>query len=263
MAANDSTDFEEERERTLYVSNIHDDVTEDLLYELFIQAGPLNNVSLKKTPRGSIAFVEFKHEESIPYVISLMNNICLFNRPLNLKPRDGTKMAQKIADAQWDAARTERETRVKQEMEERERNRIAWQQQLQQQLQNTAPWMQNNAQNISGQQLQYYQQAQHVNNVRLEYMVQQHQLYMSQHQQYSNGGESRSPAASFQRPRFQHQTTYATPPSRTFADSPQHSYSRDDRQKQQYDDHRRRDYDEPRQSQSRSADHDRRRSKPY
>lgn len=82
-------DFDEDQ-RTVYCGNISDKVTEELLYELFLQAGPVRRVKIPKDRDGkqmSYGFVTFKHIESVPYAISLLEGISLYERSLNLKPR--------------------------------------------------------------------------------------------------------------------------------------------------------------------------------
>ncbi|XP_078610973.1 uncharacterized protein LOC144881658 [Branchiostoma floridae x Branchiostoma japonicum] len=84
-------------ERTLWVGNLSSQVTEELLYELFLQAGPLVGVKIPMDantgkPR-SYAFIEFKHAVSVPYTIELMNGIRLHERSLRLQCRTGSKHA--------------------------------------------------------------------------------------------------------------------------------------------------------------------------
>lgn len=82
--------MEEERDRTLWCGNMDSQVTENLLYELFIQAGPLENVRIPKDSSGrprSYAFVTFKHPQSVGYALALMNGINLFGKSLKLQRR--------------------------------------------------------------------------------------------------------------------------------------------------------------------------------
>uniref|UniRef100_A0A146L9E0 RNA-binding protein 7 n=1 Tax=Lygus hesperus TaxID=30085 RepID=A0A146L9E0_LYGHE len=72
-------------QNTVYVGNLSDKVTEELLYELFLQAGPVENVNIpKQKPFG---FVRFKHQCSVPYVINLLEGISLFGKTLKVAPR--------------------------------------------------------------------------------------------------------------------------------------------------------------------------------
>ncbi|XP_013380197.1 RNA-binding protein 7-like [Lingula anatina] len=80
------------KERTLWCGNLSEEVTEELLYELFLQAGPLEKVHIAKDKDGrrkNYSFIQFKHEESVPYTIKLMAGTKLFGRPLNLQARTG------------------------------------------------------------------------------------------------------------------------------------------------------------------------------
>lgn len=58
----------------------------------------MTSVNVKRTSH-QFAFVEFKHEESVPYALALFNGISLFDKPVNIKPRDNTEMARKLAEA--------------------------------------------------------------------------------------------------------------------------------------------------------------------
>ncbi|XP_061406839.1 RNA-binding protein 7 [Lethenteron reissneri] len=80
-------------DRCLFVGNLDPRATEEVLFELFLQAGPLVKVWIAKDKDGKLkqfAFVTFKHEESVPYAMSLMNGIRLFGRALKLQYRTGS-----------------------------------------------------------------------------------------------------------------------------------------------------------------------------
>ncbi|XP_001507009.3 RNA-binding protein 7 isoform X1 [Ornithorhynchus anatinus] len=82
-----------EADRTLFVGNLDTKVTEELLFELFHQAGPVINVKIPKDKDGKpkqFAFVNFKHEESVPYGMNLLNGIKLFGRPIKIQFRSGS-----------------------------------------------------------------------------------------------------------------------------------------------------------------------------
>lgn len=69
-------------EATVYVGNLDTQVTEELLWELFLQAGPVTNVYVPKdrvtnTHQG-YGFVEFRNEEDADYVRAPLALICLF-----------------------------------------------------------------------------------------------------------------------------------------------------------------------------------------
>uniref|UniRef100_A0A8C5N103 RNA binding motif protein 11 n=1 Tax=Leptobrachium leishanense TaxID=445787 RepID=A0A8C5N103_9ANUR len=83
---------EEEADRTLYVGNLECNVKEETLFELFLQAGPLTRVHIPKDQEGnhrSFGFVCFKHTESVPYAISMLNGIRLYGQPIKIRYRSG------------------------------------------------------------------------------------------------------------------------------------------------------------------------------
>ncbi|XP_040281466.1 RNA-binding protein 7 [Bufo bufo] len=90
-----------EADRTLFVGNLDPRATEELLFELFLQAGPALSVKIPKDKDGNpklFAFVNFKHEESVPYGMSLLNGIKLFGRPLKIQYRSGSSHASQDAN---------------------------------------------------------------------------------------------------------------------------------------------------------------------
>jgi len=83
-----------DKERQLYCGNLSEKVTEDVLYELFLQAGPLESVTIPKDKDGKprrFAFITFKHAVSVPYTMALMNGISLFGKTLQLDNRTGAE----------------------------------------------------------------------------------------------------------------------------------------------------------------------------
>ncbi|XP_793337.3 RNA-binding protein 7 [Strongylocentrotus purpuratus] len=84
----------DQADRTLWVGNLDPRVTDEILFELFLQAGPLQHVNIAKDKEGNqrnFAFVEFKHDVSVPYSMQLMGGLALFNRGLRLQFRSGSK----------------------------------------------------------------------------------------------------------------------------------------------------------------------------
>lgn len=98
-------------ERTIYVANFSEEVDEELLEELFIQAGPVVKVILRdvRDSNAKFALVEFEvsnfaekfkkknkfqDELSVLFAIELMNGVRLFNQELQVKPRNGTNQEE-------------------------------------------------------------------------------------------------------------------------------------------------------------------------
>ncbi|XP_063161556.1 splicing regulator RBM11 [Candoia aspera] len=83
----------DEPDRTLFVGNLESRVQEEILYELFLQAGPVSKVTICKDKDGkpkTFGFVCFKHTESVPYAIALLNGIRLYGRPIKVQYRFGS-----------------------------------------------------------------------------------------------------------------------------------------------------------------------------
>lgn len=87
MGENDNS-----RSRTVWCGNLSEKTTEIILYELFLQAGPIEDVNIPKDKEGkrrNFGFVVYKHIESVPYAIELLNGINLYGKALKLDGRDG------------------------------------------------------------------------------------------------------------------------------------------------------------------------------
>lgn len=93
-----------EADRTLFVGNLETKVTEELLFELFHQAGPVIKVKIPKDKDGKLkqfAFVNFKHEVSVPYAMNLLNGIKLFGRPIKIQFRSGSSHISQDASTSY------------------------------------------------------------------------------------------------------------------------------------------------------------------
>ncbi|XP_050070816.1 RNA-binding protein 7 [Anopheles maculipalpis] len=76
-----------EDERTLWCGNLSENVTEEMLYELFLQAGPLENVKIPRDGNGrqrSYAFITYTHACSVEYAIGIFQGTSLLQRHLSL-----------------------------------------------------------------------------------------------------------------------------------------------------------------------------------
>ncbi|XP_069940340.1 RNA-binding protein 7 isoform X2 [Cherax quadricarinatus] len=82
----------DDESRTVWVGNFDPErVTQELLYELFLQAGPLHYVRIPKDRATgklkNFAFVCYRHDVSVAYAIELLNGIQLFKRNLKVQSR--------------------------------------------------------------------------------------------------------------------------------------------------------------------------------
>ena len=73
---------------TIYVGGLDEKVNESLLWELFVQAGPVVNVHMPKDRvtmmHQGYGFVEFLAEEDADYSIKIMNMIKLYGKPIRV-----------------------------------------------------------------------------------------------------------------------------------------------------------------------------------
>ncbi|KAE8915064.1 hypothetical protein PF005_g22952 [Phytophthora fragariae] len=77
------------QDATVYVGNLDDRVSEELLWELMLQAGSVCNVHM---PRDKVTgshqnygFVEFRAEECAEYAVKVLNMVQLFGKPVRVK----------------------------------------------------------------------------------------------------------------------------------------------------------------------------------
>jgi splicing factor 3B subunit 4 len=92
--------FERNQEATCYVGNLDLRVNEEILWELFIQCGPVVNVHI---PRDKITgehqgfgFVEFRSEEDADYSIKIMHMIKLYGKPIKVNKASQDKRTQEV-----------------------------------------------------------------------------------------------------------------------------------------------------------------------
>merc|ERR1719182_133114 len=98
--ANINAIYERNQEATIYVGNIDLKIDEEVLWELMVQAGPVQNVHL---PRDKITnthqgygFVEFKNEEDADYAIKILNMIKLFGKPIRCNKSSQDKKTNEV-----------------------------------------------------------------------------------------------------------------------------------------------------------------------
>lgn len=79
---------ERNQDATAYVGNLDAQVSEELLWELFVQAGPVVNVYVPKDRVTNLhqgyGFVEFRSEEDADYAIKILNMIKLYGKPIRV-----------------------------------------------------------------------------------------------------------------------------------------------------------------------------------
>lgn len=79
-----------EEERTIYCNNLSERITEELLFELFLQAAPIEKVKIPKDQQGrqaSYAFITLKYMNSMEFTMLLLDGLTVFDRKIHVKPR--------------------------------------------------------------------------------------------------------------------------------------------------------------------------------
>ncbi|KAH0787260.1 splicing factor 3B subunit 4 [Histomonas meleagridis] len=90
----------ENHDATIYVGNISEHVTNDILFELFNQVGPVHRVIIPRdhlTSRNQgYGFVEFRTADDARYASTIMEGVRLFGNPLTCGP--STQMVDEQLD---------------------------------------------------------------------------------------------------------------------------------------------------------------------
>uniref|UniRef100_A0A915Q1C2 Splicing factor 3B subunit 4 n=2 Tax=Bilateria TaxID=33213 RepID=A0A915Q1C2_9BILA len=80
--------LERNQDATIYVGGLDEKVTDAILWELFVQAGPVVSVNMPKdrvtSSHQGFGFIEFMGEEDADYAIKIMNMIKLYGKPIKV-----------------------------------------------------------------------------------------------------------------------------------------------------------------------------------
>ncbi|KAF2736974.1 RNA-binding domain-containing protein [Polyplosphaeria fusca] len=87
--------WEQSKDMTIYIGNLDERVSDQLVWELFIQMGRIDNIHLPKdrvtqTHQG-FGFVTFKSEEDAEYAAKILNQIRLFGKPMRVNKASADK----------------------------------------------------------------------------------------------------------------------------------------------------------------------------
>lgn len=87
--------WEQDKEATVYIGNIDERVTDQLIWELMLQAGRIQNVHLPKDRvtqnHQGFGFVEFMSEEDADYAAKIMNQIRIYGKPIRVNKASADK----------------------------------------------------------------------------------------------------------------------------------------------------------------------------
>eukprot|EP01122_Echinamoeba_exundans_P010280 TRINITY_DN3812_c0_g1_i1.p1 TRINITY_DN3812_c0_g1~~TRINITY_DN3812_c0_g1_i1.p1 ORF type:complete len:261 (+),score=29.52 TRINITY_DN3812_c0_g1_i1:91-873(+) len=79
---------ERNQDATCYVGDLATQVDEAILWELFLQCGPVVNVHIPKDKltkeHNAFGFVEFKTEQDADYAMKIMNGVKLYQKPIRV-----------------------------------------------------------------------------------------------------------------------------------------------------------------------------------
>lgn len=88
------------QDATCYVGNLDEQLSEELLWEMMLQAGPVSSVHM---PRDKVTgnhmgygFVEFRTEDDADYALRVMNSIKLFGKPIRMNKASQDKKVVEI-----------------------------------------------------------------------------------------------------------------------------------------------------------------------
>jgi splicing factor 3B subunit 4 len=95
MSGSAARHWEQDKEATVYIGNLDERVTDQLVWELMLQVGRIQNVHLPKdrvtqTHQG-FGFVEFLSEEDADYAAKIMNQIRLYGKPIRVNKASADK----------------------------------------------------------------------------------------------------------------------------------------------------------------------------
>ncbi|KAI9364480.1 hypothetical protein DFJ73DRAFT_420167 [Zopfochytrium polystomum] len=86
---------ERNQQNTCYVGNLDEQVSEALLWELMLQAGPVVNIHMPKDrvtqSKMGFGFVEYMSEEDADYAIKIMNMVKLYGKPIRVNKATADK----------------------------------------------------------------------------------------------------------------------------------------------------------------------------
>ncbi|KAH8353397.1 hypothetical protein KR084_010731 [Drosophila pseudotakahashii] len=93
----DEDEEEDEEQRTLFCGNLDERVTEEILYEVFLQAGPIEGVRIPTDNTGrqrNFGFVTYQRLCAVPFALELYHGLELFQKKVNIKQQGADRAKQ-------------------------------------------------------------------------------------------------------------------------------------------------------------------------
>lgn len=76
------------QDATIYLGNLDEKVTDSILFELCLQAGPVVNIHIPRdrvrNSHNGFGFCEFLHEQDVEYACQILNQVKLFGKPIRV-----------------------------------------------------------------------------------------------------------------------------------------------------------------------------------
>ena len=91
---------QQNKDATIYIGDLNDHVTDDILLELFMQVGPVVSVNIPKdritNRHQGYGFVEFRSEQDAEYALTIMQGIKLYGTPIRISTNVVNKNVEEI-----------------------------------------------------------------------------------------------------------------------------------------------------------------------
>lgn len=92
--------YERNQDASIYIGNLDDRVTDELIWELMTQVGPVQNVHLPKDrvtqSTQGYGFCEFHNETDAQYAVQVMNMVKLYGKPMKVNRSSMDKKSQDV-----------------------------------------------------------------------------------------------------------------------------------------------------------------------
>ncbi|XP_022231581.1 RNA-binding protein 7 [Drosophila obscura] len=91
----DEDDEDDDEQRTLFCGNLDERVTEEILFEVFLQAGPIEGVRIPSDNTGrqrNFGFVTYQRISAVPFALELYQGLELFQKKVTIKQQGADKI---------------------------------------------------------------------------------------------------------------------------------------------------------------------------
>ncbi|EDW77641.1 uncharacterized protein Dwil_GK24608 [Drosophila willistoni] len=96
-------DEDDEQQRTLFCGNLDERVSEEILYEVFLTAGPIESARIPLDPAGrqrTYGFITYQHACAVPFALELYQGLELFQKKVTIKHQGTPQPSSRDQDQQ-------------------------------------------------------------------------------------------------------------------------------------------------------------------